>query len=181
MWRKVLVVFLAVFFAVLVSANTAMAVTAEDIDIGVNKSLDMLKYIKGGEAVVNKSEGLLVFPSVFKGAFIVGGEYGEGALVINGKINGYYSTASGSFGLQIGAQKKTIIIAFMDKEALDKFQNSAGWKIGADAEVTVIAVGADGSIDTATTNKPIVGFVFDQKGLMAGLSLKGAKVTKLAR
>ncbi|MFQ5486736.1 MAG: YSC84-related protein, partial [Desulfobacterales bacterium] len=82
---------------------------------------------------------------------------------------------------QLGAKKKTIIIAFMDKGELKSFRNSDGWKVGADASVTVVAVGADGSIDTAKTNKPIVAFVFDQKGLMYNLTLEGSKITKLQR
>ena len=181
MKQKVLILALVVSFIGLFIASEAMAVTAENIDAGVERSLNMLKDTKGGKAVLEKAEGVLVFPAVFKAGFVFGGEYGEGALVIKGKTVDYYSTAAGSFGFQLGAQKKTIIIAFMDKGALNNFRNSEGWKIGADASVTVIAIGADGSIDTAKTNKPIVAFVFDQKGLMYNLTLEGAKVTKLKK
>ena len=178
---RVLVIALVIGLIGLMTANEAMAVTAANIDAGVKRSLEMLKDIKGGGYVINKSVGLLVFPAVFKAGFVLGGEYGEGALVIGGKTAGYYSTAAASFGFQLGGQKKTIIIAFMDKSALDDFRKSEGWKIGADASVTVIAIGADGSIDTSKTNKPIVAFVFDEKGLMYNLTLEGAKVTKLKK
>jgi len=181
MKQKVLILVLAVSFIGLFIASEAIAVTAKNIDVGVERSLNMLKDTKGGEAVLKKAEGVLVFPAVFKAGFVFGGEYGEGALVIKGKTVDYYSTAAGSFGFQLGAQKKTIIIAFMDKGALNNFRNSEGWKIGADASVTVVAIGADGSIDTAKTNKPIVAFVFDQKGLMYNLTLEGAKITKLKK
>ena len=102
-------------------------------------------------------------------------------MVIDGKSVDYYSTAAASIGFQLGAQKKTIILAFMDKKALENFQNSMGWKIGADASVAVIAIGAGGSIDTSKLNQPIIAFVFDSKGLMYNLTLEGAKITKLTR
>ncbi len=178
---KSIILALAVSLIGLLYANEAMAITAKNIDVGVKKSLGMLKDIKGGEVVLKKAVGVLVFPSVFKAGIGLGAEYGEGALVIKGKTVDYYSTAAASIGFQLGAQKKTVIIAFMDKGALKDFRNSEGWKIGADASVTVVAIGADGSIDTAKTNKPIVAFVFDQKGLMYNLTLEGAKVTKLKK
>ncbi|MFH1837244.1 MAG: YSC84-related protein [Candidatus Omnitrophota bacterium] len=176
--KRILITMAAVFI-LFAMANEAPAVTSENIDVGVERSLSMLKDISGGKEVLDKAAGVLVFPAVFKAGLGLGGEYGEGALVIKGETADYYSTAAVSIGLQLGGQKKTIIIAFMDQKELDKFRASSGWKIGADASVTVIAIGADGSIDTAKTNKPIVAFVFDQKGLMYNLTLEGAKITKL--
>ncbi len=157
------------------------AVSAKDIDAGVNVSLKTLRDINGGGDVIDKAKGLLIFPSVFKGAIGIGGEYGEGALRIHGKTVDYYSTAAASIGFQLGGQKKTIIIAFMTDEALKNFRDSAGWKIGADASVAVIALGAGTQMSSAVSNKPIVAFVFGEKGLMYDLSLNGAKVTKIQR
>jgi len=165
----------------LFSVYESKAVSSESIDIGVQKSLAMLMDIPGGKEVLKNSVGALVFPAVFKAGIGIGGEYGEGALVVNGETTGYYSTATVSLGFQLGGQKKTIIMLFMDKSALNNFENSDGWKVGADASVTLVAVGADGSIDTSKTNQPIVAFVFDQKGLMYNLTLEGAKVTKIKR
>jgi len=181
MKSKIIIIALVVIFAGFSMVDMAKAVTAETINVGVTKSLDRLKAIGGGQTVINKAEGLLVFPSVFKAGIGIGGEYGEGALVIDGKSVDYYSTAAASIGFQLGAQKKTIILAFMDKKALENFRSSMGWKIGADASVAVIALGADGSIDTSKLNQPIVAFVFDPKGLMYNLTLEGAKITKLTR
>lgn len=168
-------------FVVFGSISGTLAWTAKEIDDGVKPSLAKLRNIDGGNAIIKKAAGLLVFPAVFKAGIGIGGEYGEGALLIRRKTVDYYSTAAASIGFQFGAQKKTIVIAFMDKDALKDFRNSDGWKIGVDASVTVVAVGADGSIDTAKTNKPIVAFVFNQKGLMYNLTLEGAKITKLKR
>jgi lipid-binding SYLF domain-containing protein len=157
------------------------AVSAEDIKTGVEISLKTLRDTEGGGDVMDKAKGLLVFPGVFKAAAGAGAEYGEGALVVDGHTTSYYSTAAASIGLQLGGEKKSIVIAFMTEEALRKFQESKGWKIGADASVAVISKGAGSTISTLASNKPIVAFVFDQKGLMLDLSLNGAKITKIQR
>jgi lipid-binding SYLF domain-containing protein len=80
---------------------------------------------------------------------------------------------------QIGAQKYDLLIIFMTEAALKKFQASEGWEAGVDAEVTLIDVGAQASVETLRSQHPVVGFVFDQKGLMAGVSVKGAKFDKI--
>ena len=157
------------------------AVSAKDIDSGVEIALKTLRDIKGGGDVIDKSKGLLVFPGVFKAGIGIGGEYGEGALRINGKTVNYYSTAAASIGFQLGGEKKSIIIAFMTDEALKNFRDSQGWKIGADATVAIVALGAGTQVSSAISNKPIVAFVFGEKGLMYDLSLNGAKVTKIER
>ncbi len=179
--RSALIMLLVFGLTIFGTVSETFAWTAKEIDAGVKISLDKLKDIHGGGAVLKKAVGILVFPSVFKAGIGIGGEYGEGALLIRRKTVDYYSTAAASIGFQLGAQKKTIIIAFMDKAALKDFRNSDGWKVGVDASIALITVGADGSIDTEKTNKPIVAFVFGQKGLMYNLSLEGAKITKLKR
>lgn len=181
MIRKILIIGLVACFIGAAAHHPALAVSAEDINKGVKEKLKMLNDIPGGKAVARKAAGMLVFPAVFKAGIGIGGEYGEGALVIRRKTVDYYSTAGVSIGFQLGGAKKTIILAFMDKQALKDFRSSEGWKVGADASVTVVAVGADGSIDTSKTNKPIVAFVFDEKGLMYNLTLEGAKITKLKK
>ena len=156
------------------------AKTAKEIDASVDVALDRFhKQVAGAKEFAKTAKGLLILPSVKKAAFIVGGEYGEGALRINDKTVGYYNIVSGSFGLQIGAQAKDVIIAFMTDEALAAFRASEGWEAGVDGNIALITVGAGGRADTTTLRDPIVGFVFDVKGLMADVSLKGAKITKL--
>jgi lipid-binding SYLF domain-containing protein len=111
---------------------------------------------------------------------VVGGEYGEGALRERGASVGYYKTSTASFGLQIGAQSKAVILMFMTQDALDKFRTTdKGWTAGVDGSVAVAKTGANGSLDTATTSSPIVGFVVTNSGLMANLSFEGTKVSKL--
>lgn len=158
------------------------AATAREIDVSVDVALERFqKEVKGAKAFLKNAQGVLVFPSVFKAGFVFGGEYGEGALRIGGKTVDYYNTVAGSWGLQLGAQKKTVILVFMQKKALKAFRNSEGWKAGVDGSVAMVDVGAGGSIDTTNIKDPIVGFVFGQKGLMANLTLEGSKYTKLKK
>jgi lipid-binding SYLF domain-containing protein len=158
----------------------AYAATAREIDVSVDVALERFKKeINGSQELLSIAKGVLVFPSVYKAGFVVGGEYGEGALRIGGKTVAYYNTVSGSFGLQVGAQAKTIILVFIQQAALDKFRESEGWKAGVDGSVALINVGAGGSLDTENIKDPIVGFVFGQKGLMANLTLEGTKITRI--
>jgi hypothetical protein len=110
---------------------------------------------------------------------IRGGEYGEGALrVARGSI-GYYNIAGASIGFQIGVQARAEVLLFMTEEAFDQFRSSDGWEIGVDGSVAMVKVGVAGEIDTNTLSEPVIGFVFGEQGLMANLSLEGAKITKL--
>lgn len=154
---------------------------ATQINTNVDNSLKQFEKVPGAHEILRHASGIIVFPSVFKAGIGIGGEYGEGALRIRGKTVDYYSTASASIGLQFGGQKKTIIIAFMQKDALEKFRHSTGWKVGVDASIAVIAIGTGGSIDSAKLNEPIVAFVLDQKGLMYNLTLEGSKISKIKK
>jgi len=159
---------------------SAHSETAREIDISVNIALERFyENVQGAKEFGKVAKGLLIMPNVFKAGFIIGGEYGEGALRIEEKTVNYYNIAGGSFGLQIGAQKKDIIVAFMTEEALRKFRASSGWEAGVDGNIALINIGAGERIDTNTIKDPVVGFVFDVKGLMADISLKGSKFTKL--
>ncbi len=160
----------------------ASAATAKEIDVSVDVALERFhSEIKGGKEFLKSAKGVLVFPKVYKAGFVVGGEYGEGSLRIGGKTVEYYSTIAGSFGLQIGAQAKTIIIVFMQQQALDNFRASSGWEAGVDGSIALISVGAGGSIDTTNIKDPIVAFAFGQKGLMVNITLEGSKFSKIKK
>lgn len=163
-------------------ASSARAETAAKIDAGVEAARDQCAaQIQGCNAAAEKAQGLLVFPEVTKAAIGVGGSYGEGALIVGDKTAGYYSTASASVGLQLGAEKYAQIIMFMTAEALDKFRNSSGWEAGANAQVTMIDEGKAANISSVVADNPVIAFVFGQKGLMGDLSVQGSKITKLER
>jgi lipid-binding SYLF domain-containing protein len=154
--------------------------TRQSINADVASTLARLyTTARGSRELVAKARSVLVFPSVIQAALWIGGQYGEGALRVGGETAGYYSTAGGSFGLRIGARSKAIIFLFMTQDALDRFGNSDGWAVGADATIAVVKVGANGNIDTSTATAPVQAFVLTIAGLMAGISLEATKVTRL--
>jgi lipid-binding SYLF domain-containing protein len=164
------------------STNQGATATAAEKKDAINKSVDqtlgtLYSSVPGSRELVAKSRGILVFPSVLEAAFGVGGEYGEGALRISGATVGYYSTASASFGFQAGAQSKAVIYLFMTEEALANFQKSKGWTAGADASVSLIKMGANGTIDTASVSNSVNAFALTNAGLFGGVNLNGSKIS----
>lgn len=163
-------------------SGSAEAATAREINASVSAALTRFyQQVGGASEYARMAKGMLVMPNVKKAGFVVGGQYGEGALRVGGKTVAYYNLAAGSVGFQIGAQAMDIIILFMTDEALRGFRASRGWEAGVDGNIALVKIGAGGSIDTATARDPIVGFVYDVKGLMADVSLKGAKFTRLKK
>jgi lipid-binding SYLF domain-containing protein len=170
--------FFLMLFGLVVSP--AWAGSAAEIDAGVNSTLErFVKDVAGADNFMRSAKGVLVFPKVYKAGIGIGGEYGEGALRINGRTVDYYSTAAASIGFQLGGQVKSIIILFMEDKALKKFRESEGWKAGVDGSVALVDIGAGRELSTQTIKDPIVAFIFDQKGLMYNLTLEGSKFTKL--
>jgi len=171
---------LAAFLSISIFTGQSYGKTAKEIDASADAVMDRFyKQVKDAKEVVKRSKGLLILPSVKKGALIVGGEYGKGVMRIGNKAVDYYNMISGSIGFQIGGQAKDVIIAFMSSDALKKFRDSKGWEAGVDGNVALITVGAGETATTTIGNNPIVAFVFDVKGLIADMSFKGAKFTKL--
>jgi lipid-binding SYLF domain-containing protein len=161
------------------SAATDMS-KRQSIDASVDGTMSRLySTVTGSRELVAKSRGVLVFPSVLQVGFVIGGQYGEGALRVGGSSVGYYSTVSGSFGLQAGAQSKAIIFCFMTQDALDRFRSADGWSVGADASVALVKMGANGAVDSTTATAPVEVFILTNAGLMADVSLAGTKVTRL--
>lgn len=160
----------------------SQAKTAQEIDASVNAAIQRFdQQVHGGAEFLAAAKGVLVLPEVVKAAFVLGGQYGEGALRVGEQTTGYYSYGGGSWGASIGIQKKDIILVFRDADALTKFENSSGWRAGVDGSVTLVNVGAGTDLSTMQINQPIVGFVVGQKGLMFDVSLTGSKITKLKR
>lgn len=166
----------------LVQPSGALAASKVEIDAKVQAAIgEFYKQTGAGRELARKAAGMLVFPEVLKAGIGVGGEYGEGALLVKGKTTGYYSTAAASIGFQLGAQMKSQIILFMNAQALDKFRKSDGWKAGVDGSVALATLGAGGEITTDTAKQPIIGFIFSNKGLMYNLTFEGAKMTRIER
>jgi lipid-binding SYLF domain-containing protein len=177
---RTLVTLFTVVVALSILDPVADAKTKAEVDASVTAALARFKKdIKGGTEYLKAAKGVLVMPNITKAGFIVGGQYGQGALQVGDKTVRYYSLTSGSLGYQIGAQKYDMVIIFMTDEVLGKFRKSEGWEAGVDAEVTVVKVGADLPVETLRSQHPVAGFVFDQKGLMAGVSIDGSKFTPI--
>jgi len=178
--RKGKVLLAGVIAGALLISGMAIASSADKIDREVEKTIDVFKEkVNGSEVFLAQAAGYLIFPKVYKAGFVFGAESGEGALIVAGKTVDYYRTSAGSFGLQAGAQAKSVVIAFMTEDSLSKFRNSTGWKVGVDGSVALVDIGVGKTIDTNNIKDPVVGFIFGSKGLMYNLTLEGSKFSKL--
>ncbi len=177
---KRLMLLLSVIY--IIGAALLHAESREVLDIEIKETIkEFDNEAKGGAEFLRKAKGYLVFPNVYKAGFGIGGEYGEGALLIGGRIVDYYSTAAASIGFQLGVQKKSVIVVFLTQKALDDFRKSDGWKAGVDGSVAIAKWGVGEDLNTIDFKDPVVGFVFGNKGLMYNLTLEGAKFTKIKK
>lgn len=155
---------------------------ASAINRSADESLgDFRRQVNGAQVFLDQAAGYLVFPRVYKAGVGVGGETGEGVLRVGGSPVGYYRIAAGSVGFQFGAQAKSIVIVFMTRDALDRFRNSDGWRVGVDGSVALIDIGVGKTIDSNNVRDPVVGFIYGSKGLMYNLTLEGTKFTRITR
>ena len=160
----------------------AHAKSKQEINITADATLEKFKEkVVGGQQFLNQATAVLVFPKVLKAGLGIGGEYGEGVLRQNGKNIDYYKTAAASIGFQAGAQSKSVVIVFMNQQALNDFRNKKGWKAGVDGSVAVVKWGVGEDINTLDIKDPVVGFIFSNKGLMFNLTLEGSKFTRIKR
>ena len=180
-WKNPLAAIGLIMLSLFASA-TAFADSKAEIDASVSQALKQFyaHNLKHKE-LADKAIGMLVFPHITKGGVGVAGEFGEGVLQVKGMTVDYYNIGPASAGLTLGIASRSEIVMFMIQESLDKFKNSNGWKIGVDAGVAIMSLGAGGQYDTKTLQKPILGFVFGEKGLIGDLSLEGSKVTKIPK
>jgi lipid-binding SYLF domain-containing protein len=156
------------------------AARRREIDSGADATLTRLyANAKGAKELAQRADGILIFPRLLSGGFVVGGEYGDGVLRTRGSNAGYYRLVGGSLGWQAGAQSQAVILMFLTREALEGFRKSSGWTAGVDASVAIANVGATGDIDTNTMKQSIVGFALTNAGLYAGVRLDGTKITRL--
>ncbi len=157
---------------------------AKDKFLEIERKVDssllfLLENVPNTEDLMVRAKGMLVIPTVTKASFVIGGSYGEGALRVGEKTLEYYSSAQFNYGLQLGAQQYSHVLFFMTDQALSKFYNSDGFKLGANAEAAIIKESDFIGIDTINVNSDVVGVVFGQKGLILGASLEGTKYTRL--
>ncbi len=171
--------------AVMVLASVpqpARADTAAEVRRDVHAALDKL-YDRSpfARVLAETARGILVFPNVVQAGLVIGGQYGEGALVQGGRVVAYYNTAGASYGLQAGAQTYGYALFLMSDQALAYLDKSSGWEIGVGPTVVVVDEGMAKSLTTTTLSEDIYAFIFGQKGLMAGIGLHGNKITRVEK
>jgi lipid-binding SYLF domain-containing protein len=164
------------------SPNPARAASAAEINRDAKKVLEKLyKKSSAAKALGEKAKAILVFPSITKGGFLVGGQYGEGALMKEGKTIAYYDTLSVSYGLQVGVQRYGYALFFMTDSAREYLDRSDGWELGTGPSIVIVDEGVAGGLSTTTARSDVYAFIFSQEGLMAGLGLQGTKITKMEK
>jgi lipid-binding SYLF domain-containing protein len=178
--RFVLVLLAAVLALPLLTPAAVQAASAAELQRDANRILKRL-YAETPKAkeLGDKAKGILVFPSVIKAGFMVGGLFGEGVLLKDGKAVGYYNTVAVSYGYQVGAQKYGYAMFLMNDKAIQYLDRSDGWEVGTGPSIVVLDKGAAGGISSSTARDDVYAFIFNQTGLMAGLGLQGTKITKI--
>jgi lipid-binding SYLF domain-containing protein len=162
------------------STGVALAASAREIDRSATQTLTTLYHkTPAAKALGNKAVAVLVFPSIVKAGFIIGGQFGDGALRKHGATVAYYRSVAASYGLQAGAQSFGYVLFFMDEGSVQYLDNSDGWELGSGPSLVVVDEGFAKSFSTTTLQKGVYAFIFNQKGLMGGLGLQGSKITKI--
>ena len=160
----------------------ALAASAAELDRDSKAALAAL-YAKQSAAKLlgGKAKAVLVFPEMVKAGFMFGGQVGEGALLQNVKTTAYYNSVAASYGFQAGIQKFGYALFFMNDEALAALDSSKGFEVGMGPSIVVVDAGVGKSLTSRTIKDDVYAFIFDQKGLMAGLGLQGSKITKISK
>ena len=162
--------------------NPAGAASANGLDQDSAAALQSLyESTPAAKALGEKAKGVLIFPNVVKAGFIVGAQSGDGVLKKGGKTAGYYNTSAVSAGFQAGAQSFGYVLFFMSDGAMKYLANKNGWEIGVGPSVVIVDAGMAKTLSTTTAHSDIYAFIFDQKGLMAGAGIQGAKISKISR
>ncbi len=158
------------------------AATAADLENDSARALAALYKSNPVAAEVSKSaKAVLVFPNIVKAGLVFGGAYGEGVLTKNAKVAGYYNSVTGSWGWQAGAESYRYVVFLMNDKAVDYLDKSKGWEIGVGPTVVVVNEGIAKNLSTTTLKDDAYAFIFDQQGLMAGISIEGTKISRIKR
>ncbi len=162
-----------------VAPRSARAATRAEIDGEVANALRTLRAQENTRPLFAGAKSILIFPRILSGGFIVGGQYGQGALIAGERTLGYYNIAGASFGFTIGAQVAGLAMFFMTDEARAALDAASGWEIGTGPTVVAIDQGLQANITSTTLSEPVYAISFSQQGLMASLSINGSKITRI--
>jgi lipid-binding SYLF domain-containing protein len=161
-------------------AGSAMAATKADLLKDSDQALQMLyRGNPAAEAISKKARAVLVFPNIVKAGLVFGGAYGEGVLKQGAEVDGYYNSVTASWGLQAGAQSYGYAVFLMNAKAVDYLHRSEGWEIGVGPTVVIVDKGVAKNFSTSTLKDDAYAFIFDQQGLMGGVSIEGSKISRI--
>jgi len=161
-------------------STSCAAATAEDLNVESRRALENLyRSNPAAERISHDARAILVFPNIVKAGLVFGGSYGEGELIRDGKVRAYYNSISGSWGLQAGAQSYGYVVFLMSRQALEYVDKTAGWEIGVGPTVVLVNDGIAKNLSSTTLKDDAYAFIFDQQGLMAGLTIDGTKISKI--
>ena len=182
MFRRIAFALALTVTALSFSYGSASAATKEDLNKDSNQALTRLKTSNPTAAdIAKKAKAVLIFPNIVKAGLIFGGAYGEGELITNDhKVDGYYNSVTGSWGLQAGAQSYGYVVFLMTDKAVQYVHDTHGWEIGVGPTVVVVNEGVAKNLSTSTLKDDAYAFIFDQQGLMAALSIEGTKVSHIS-
>jgi lipid-binding SYLF domain-containing protein len=184
--RKIMLTLLLVASLVFIASvglvHNANAATADDLDKDARQALDNLyKTNPTAKSIGQNAKAVLVFPNIVKAGLVFGGSYGEGELIKDAKVDGYYNSVTGSWGLQAGAQSYGYALFLMTDKAVKYLQDTHGWEIGVGPTVVVVDAGVAKNLSTSSLKEDVYAFIFDQQGLMAGVSIEGTKISHIKR
>ena len=166
----------------LAGASAAQAASAEDLNRDSAQALQNLTQTnKVASDIAHNARAILVFPNIVKAGLVFGGAYGEGTMNKNGHVTDYYNSVTGSWGFQAGAQSYGYVVFLMNKKAVDYVDKSSGWEIGVGPTVVIVDEGAAKNLSTSTPKDDAYAFIFNQQGLMAGVSIEGTKISRIDR
>ncbi|MFN2377157.1 MAG: YSC84-related protein [Candidatus Binatia bacterium] len=181
--HRMLVPFLLVFAALVVApARPALALSASELRQDAEAALAHLyKETPSAKVLGDHAKAVLIFPNIVKAGFIVGGQFGEGVLMKGGAVSGYYSSVAASYGLQAGVQGFGYALFLMTDSAVRYLDKSDGWELGVGPSVVILDAGKAKNLSTTTLKDDVYAFIFDQRGLMAGIGVQGSKITKISK
>lgn len=163
------------------SAPLALAASRRELERDAARALQSLSANNtAAQLLGRKAKAVLVFPNIVKAGFMFGGQVGDGVLLKNGRAIGYYNSLAASYGLQAGIQVFGYALYFMNDAALAYLNKSDGWEIGVGPSIVVVDTGVGKSLTSTTITQDVYAFIFDQKGLMAGLGIQGSKITQIS-
>ncbi len=135
------------------------------------------------DELLSKCSAVAIFPSTVSAGFVIGGQYGQGIIMVRDEKGGKWSPPAifnivgGSFGLQIGGEATDLILIIMNRRSVDGILQGK-FKLGVDASVAAGPVGRKAQAETDIQLKGGILSYSRSRGLFAGIKLDGAVISE---